>query len=160
MNEQNPAPEVRAFRQRPDLRGRQICLAGGHRNRAGRFVTASLASTTAAAAGAQFAPDTDFRVSITDAPGAEAYPIASFTWLLIPRQADDAAKARALLEFVWWATHDGQRYTQALSYASLPAPVVRLIEAKLRTVTAGGRPVLPADYTLSATVHRHIKTNN
>jgi len=119
---------------------------GTVRNRAGNFVEASLASTTAAAASASFGRDTDFRVSITDAPGADAYPIASFTWLLIPRTITDPVKARALLEFVWWATHDGQRFTQALDYAALPAPVVTLIEARLKTVTSGGRPVLPASY--------------
>jgi len=117
------------------------------RNRAGNYVDATLASTTEAAASANFTPDTDFRVSITDAPGPQAYPIASFTWLLLPRTMGDPVKARALLEFVWWATHDGQRYTDALNYARLPEPVVRLIEAKLKTITSGGRPVLPANYT-------------
>jgi len=116
------------------------------RNRAGNYVEASLASTSAAAASANFTPDTDFRVSITDAPGPQAYPIASFTWLLLPRTMGDPVKARALLEFVWWATHDGQRFTEALDYGRLPEPVVRLIEARLRTITSGGRPVLPANY--------------
>jgi len=116
------------------------------RNHSGNYMEASLASTTAAAASATFTRDTDFRVSITDAPGAQAYPISSFTWLLVPRQIEDATKARALLDFVWWATHDGQRFAEALNYASLPQPVVRLIEARLRTVTSGGRPVLPANY--------------
>jgi phosphate transport system substrate-binding protein len=119
---------------------------GSVRNRAGSFVQASLASTSAAAASANFTPDTDFRVSITDAPGAEAYPIASFTWLLLPRTIGDPVKARALVEFVWWATHDGQRFTEALNYGRLPAPVVTLIEARLRSITSGGRPVLPATY--------------
>jgi phosphate transport system substrate-binding protein len=119
---------------------------GTVRNHAGQFVAASLASTTAAAASATFTADTDFRVSITDAAGDAAYPIASFTWLLIPRQISDPVKARALLEFIWWATHDGQRFAEALSYASLPGPVVGLIEARLRSVTAGGRPVLPANF--------------
>jgi phosphate transport system substrate-binding protein len=116
------------------------------RNRAGNYVAASLASTSAAAASANWSPDTDFRVSITDAPGAQAYPIASFTWLLVPRTISDPVKARALLEFIWWATHDGQRYTEALDYGRLPDQVVSLIEAKLKTVTSGGRPVLPANY--------------
>ena len=118
------------------------------RNRAGNFVQASLASTTAAAAAAMasIGADTDFRISITDADGADAYPIASFTWLLLPKQMTNPATARPLLEFVWWATHDGQRYAQALDYAPLPAPVVALIEARLRTLTLNGAPVLPANY--------------
>jgi len=115
------------------------------RNRAGTFVTATLQSTTAAASAAvaELGDDTDFRVSITDPSGSDAYPIASFTWLLLPRQMTDAATARALVEFLWWATHDGQRFATQLGYAGLPPRVVRLIEARLRSVTAAGRPVLP-----------------
>ncbi len=118
------------------------------RNRAGNFVQASLASTTAAAAGAMasIGQDTDFRISITDPAGADAYPIASFTWLLIPARMTNPATARPLLEFVWWATHDGQRYTQALDYAPLPQQVVALIESRLRSVTLNGSPVLPANF--------------
>ena len=116
------------------------------RNRSGAFVDASLASTTAAAASAQFAPTTDFRVSITDAPGAAAYPIASFTWILLPRTMSDPVKGRALLEWLWWATHDGQRFANPLGYATLPAPVVALIETRLKSVTANGQPVLPANF--------------
>ena len=120
------------------------------RNRAGNFVEASLASTTAAAASAEFPAATDFRVSITDAPGADAYPIASFTWILIPKEIGDAVKGRALLEWLWWATHDGQRFANSLGYATLPAPVVTLIEARLKTVTSGGRPILPANFGAGA----------
>ncbi len=116
------------------------------RNRAGTFVDATLASTTAAAASASFAADTDFRVSITDPSGADAWPIASFTWILIQREATSAANTRALLEFLWWATHDGQRFAEQLGYAPLPARVVPLLEARLRSVTVGGRPALPAGY--------------
>jgi phosphate transport system substrate-binding protein len=116
------------------------------RNSSGNFIDASLASVTAAASSAHFGAETDFRVSITDAPGADAYPIASFTWFLVPKTIGDPVKARALLEFVWWATHDGQRFANALAYATLPAPVVPLIEARLKSVTSGGRPVLPANY--------------
>ena len=121
---------------------------GTVRNRAGNFVQASLASTTAAAAGAMqtIGEDTDFRISITDPEGAEAYPIASFTWLLIPKQMTNRATARPLMEFVWWATHDAQRYAQALDYAALPPRVVSLVEASLKSVTLNGSPVLPANY--------------
>lgn len=118
------------------------------RNRAGQFVDATLASTTAAAAAAvaALADDTDFRVSITDPAGADAYPIASFTWILIPREMTDAARGRTLLEFLWWATHEGQRHATELGYAALPARAVQLIENRLRQVTIGGRPGLPANY--------------
>jgi phosphate transport system substrate-binding protein len=118
------------------------------RNRAGQFIEASIPSTTAAAAGAMgtIRDDTDFRVSITNPDGAGAYPIASFTWILIPRQAPDMARARAMMEFLWWATHDGQRFAEALGYAPLPGRVVTLIEQRLRAVTAGGRPALPPNF--------------
>ncbi|MGA2382086.1 MAG: phosphate ABC transporter substrate-binding protein PstS [Gemmatimonadales bacterium] len=118
------------------------------RNKAGNYIQASLEATTAAAAAVVAALDenTDFRVSITDADAAQAYPIASFTWLLVPQQMSDPTKARALLEFVWWAVHDGQKYCAGLSYAPLPSRVVQLEEQRLKSVTVNGRPVLPANY--------------
>src|SRR5207245_5622782 len=84
--------------------------AGSVRNKAGKFITPDLESITAAAAGAMQAlgPSTDFRVSITTPDGEKAYPIASFTWLLLHKQYDDAAKATALVKFVWWAETEGQ----------------------------------------------------
>jgi phosphate transport system substrate-binding protein len=119
------------------------------RNRAGNFVQASLETTTSAAAAVVASLDakTDFRVSITDPEAAQAYPIASFTWLLIPQQMSDPAKARPLLEFVWWALHGGQRYCAGLSYAPLPPRLVQLEEERLKSITVAGRPVLPANYT-------------
>jgi phosphate transport system substrate-binding protein len=116
------------------------------RNRAGNFVAASLASTTAAASSVNFGADTDFRVSITDPSGADAYPIASFTWLLVPKEMPDQTRARALLEWIWWATHQGQQFATALGYAPLPREVVALVETRLKSVTAAGRAVLPANY--------------
>ena len=126
------------------------------RNRAGTFVNATLASTTAAAgaAVASLPDDTDFRISITDAAGADAYPIASFTWILLPSQMTDAAIARPLLEWLWWATHAGQPFATQLGYAQLPARVVQIIETRLRTVTLNGRPVLPANYGAAAGARR------
>jgi phosphate transport system substrate-binding protein len=118
------------------------------RNRSGQFINATLESTTGAAAGAMasLGANTDFRVSITDPQGADVYPIASYTWVLIPSQMSDQARARALLEFLWWATHEGQRYATELGYAPLPARVVELLEPRLKSVTVGGRAVLPANY--------------
>jgi phosphate transport system substrate-binding protein len=97
---------------------------GQVQNASGKFVKADLASVTAAAAGAsQNMPD-DFRVSITNAPGATAYPVSSFTWLLIPAQFSDAAKRDAIKDFLKWMLADGQNYTEALAYARLPKPVI------------------------------------
>jgi phosphate transport system substrate-binding protein len=97
---------------------------GSVRNAAGNFVKASLEGVTAAAASAPKMP-ADFRVSITDAPGKDAYPISSFTWLLIPQQSKDAAKGKILADFLSWMATDGQKMTAALSYAPLPEGVVQ-----------------------------------
>lgn len=114
------------------------------RNGSNRFIEATIQTTTAAAAGAManIGDDTDFRISITDPVGFDAYPIASFTWILLPRTMTDSTKARALLDFLWWATHEGQEHAATLGYAPLPNRVVRLIEARLRVVTVDGQPVL------------------
>jgi phosphate transport system substrate-binding protein len=97
---------------------------GKVQNATGKFVKADLAGVTAAAASAsQNMPD-DFRVSITNAPGPAAYPISSFTWLLIPAQISDAAKKAAIKDFLKWMLVDGQNYSEGLSYAKLPKPVI------------------------------------
>jgi phosphate transport system substrate-binding protein len=95
---------------------------GNVKNASGAVIKADFASVTAAAAGSTM-PD-DFRVSITNAPGKTAYPISSFTWLLIPAKFSDAAKRDALKGFIKWAITDGQASTQNLSYAPLPKEVV------------------------------------
>ena len=95
---------------------------GKVKDAAGEFVQASLASVTAAAAGASM-PD-DFRVSITNAPGKGAYPISSFTWLLIPSKIQDPVKKKAIKDFLSWMLTDGQKMTPALDYAPLPQAVV------------------------------------
>src|SRR5690242_3969229 len=97
---------------------------GSVKNAAGVFVKASLASVTAAAAGAAKEMPDDFRVSITNAPGKAVYPISTFTWLLIPEKFSDAAKRDAIKGFLKWALADGQSYAEALSYAKLPKEVV------------------------------------
>jgi phosphate transport system substrate-binding protein len=97
---------------------------GKVKNASGAFVEASLASVTAAAAGtAKDMPD-DFRVSITNAPGKDAYPISSFTWLLIPEKISDPIKKKAIKDFLAWMLTDGQKMTEALAYAPLPKAVV------------------------------------
>ena len=96
---------------------------GSVRNSAGNFVKASLESVTAAAASAPKMP-ADFRVSITNAPGKDAYPISSFTWLLIPAQSKVPANGKLLADFLNWMVSDGQKMTTALAYAPLPDNVV------------------------------------
>jgi len=97
---------------------------GSVQNAAGKFLKADLAGVTAAAAGAAKIMPDDFRVSITNAPGAGSYPISSFTWLLIPSQFQDAAKREAIKGFLNWMLADGQNYNEGLSYAKLPAAVI------------------------------------
>jgi phosphate transport system substrate-binding protein len=97
---------------------------GSVKNSAGAFVKAELAGVTEAAAAAVKTMPEDFRVSITNAPGKTAYPIASFTWLLIPEKFKDTAKRDAMKKFVNWAITDGQGFAENLSYAKLPKEVV------------------------------------
>ena len=92
---------------------------GSVRNSAGVFLKASLEGVTAAAASAPKMP-ADFRVSITNAPSKDAYPISSFTWLLIPQKSKDPAKGKILADFLNWMLTDGQKMTNALTYAPLP----------------------------------------
>ncbi len=119
---------------------------GTLRNSAGNWITPSLDAVTAAAAGAMKAmgPNTDFRVSITNSSGAQAYPIASFTWFLLHKSYADTAKARALVQFVWWAEGEGQAKAPQLGYAPLPQELHPWIQARLKSIMAGGRPVLKA----------------
>ncbi len=93
------------------------------KNVAGKFVTPSFQSVTAAAASSKEMPD-DFRVSITNAPGAASYPISTFTWLLIPRQFKDATKREAIKGFLAWMLTTGQKDCEGLNYAQLPKSVV------------------------------------
>jgi phosphate transport system substrate-binding protein len=94
------------------------------RNSSGSFIKADLASTTAAAAGAAKEMPDDFRVSITNAPGKDAYPIASFTWLLVPASIEDGAKRKVITDFLHWMLNDGQKHAEPLAYARLPKAVV------------------------------------
>ena len=97
---------------------------GNVKNAGDTFVKASLTAVSAAAAGAAKDMPDDFRVSITNAPGKTAYPISTFTWLLIPEKFSDAAKRDAIKGFLKWALADGQGYAESLSYAKLPKEVV------------------------------------
>ena len=103
------------------------------KNAAGNFVKASLQSVTEAAASVKAMP-ADFRVSITNAPGKEAYPISSFTWLLIPAQAKDPKKGKIIADFLDWMLNDGQKMTNQLSYAPLPENVVEKVKAAIKQI--------------------------
>ena len=106
---------------------------GSVKNAAGQFVKASLDSVTAAAASVKNMP-ADFRVSITNAPGKDAYPISSFTWLLIPSTSKDAAKGKIIGDFLNWMVADGQKMTADLSYAPLPESVVAKVKETIKQV--------------------------
>jgi phosphate transport system substrate-binding protein len=106
---------------------------GSVRNAAGTFLKASLEGVTAAAASAPKMP-ADFRVSITDAPGKDAYPISSFTWLLIPEHSKDPAKGKILADFLNWMLSDGQKMTKDLTYAPLPDSVVAKVRDAIKPV--------------------------
>ena len=112
------------------------------KNATGNFIVPSLETVTAAAAGAKLEKDTDFRVSITNAPGAQAYPISSFTWLLVKKDNKDPVKAKLIRDFLaWMITPEAQAMAAELHYAPLPAPVVSLVQARLPTLKAGGKVI-------------------
>jgi len=106
---------------------------GTVKNAAGNFVKASLESVTAAAASVKSMP-ADFRVSITNAPGKDAYPISSFTWLLIPEKSKDPSKGKTLADFLNWMVDDGQKMTAELAYAPLPENVATKVKAAIKQV--------------------------
>jgi phosphate transport system substrate-binding protein len=110
---------------------------GPVQNAAGEFVKGSVASVTTAAAGAAANMPADFRVSITNAPGKDAYPISSFTWLLLYESPKDKAQSKTMVEFLKWALADGQKYCADLGYAPLPGSVIKLELAALQKVKVG-----------------------
>jgi phosphate transport system substrate-binding protein len=93
-------------------------------NKSGKWVVASLVGVTAAAAALASNIPADFRMSITDAPGPDAYPISSFTYLLVYQKQTKKDVGEQIVKFLQWALHDGQKYTPELGYATLPAVVV------------------------------------
>jgi phosphate transport system substrate-binding protein len=109
------------------------------RNASGQFVAPTIESITAAAAGAveKLPPDTDHRVSIVNAPGADAYPISSFTWLLIYQRQADATKGKKLVDFLRWALTEGEASAAALDYAPLPASLSKQLQDRLATIQVG-----------------------
>jgi phosphate transport system substrate-binding protein len=112
------------------------------RNAAGKFIEPSIDAVTAAAAGvASTLPrNTDYRISIVNAPGEQAYPISSFTWLLVYKTMPDAAKGKKLLDFLHWALHDGEQLAPSLDYAPLPSVLVTRLDSTLTTIKVGATP--------------------
>jgi phosphate transport system substrate-binding protein len=107
---------------------------GTVRNAAGKYVKASLQTATAAAASAAKNMPADYRVSITNAPAADAWPISSFTWLLVPVEWKDGAKREAMVGFLSWMLDQGQGMVQALDYAPLPKNVVQMEQATIKQI--------------------------
>jgi len=98
---------------------------GSVQNQAGEFITADVKAVTAAAAGALANMPKDFRVSITNAAGQGAYPVSSFTWILLYETPKDATQSRIMVDFMKWALSDGQKFAPDLNYAPLPAALVQ-----------------------------------
>jgi phosphate transport system substrate-binding protein len=119
------------------------------RNRAGRFVAPSPEAATAAAEGVEL--PASLHGSLADAQSEHAYPLAAYTYLLVYKDALDPKKGEALARFLWWALHDGQRFTHSLDYAPLPARVVSQAEAALQELRANGLPLLAAERTAAQT---------
>src|SRR6266571_8371595 len=111
------------------------------KNASGKFVEPTIeAVTAAAAASAAITPD-DLRVSITNAAGADVYPISSYTYILGYRDQKDATKGKALVDFLWWGIHDGEKFAKELQYAPLPAEIVKRTETKIDSIVSGGKPL-------------------
>jgi len=112
-------------------------------NSSGNFVNPSLQGVTAAAGSAATVIPADLRFSIVNAPGADAYPISTATWLLVYRDMTDQSKGLALTRMLWWATHEAQRFNNDLSYATVPAEITARSEAYIRQINVNGQPIFP-----------------
>jgi len=116
------------------------------KNKAGKFIEPTLETTSSAAAGAVPnlpAGDASWSsVSIVDAPGDNSYPIGSFTYLLVYKDQADLTNGKALAEFLWWAVHDGQKYSSDLLYVPLPEQVISLNEKTIRLMNYNGQPII------------------
>ncbi len=109
------------------------------KNKAGNFVEPTIENISAAAAGSVKDMPEDMRTQITNAEGDKAYPISSYTYILVYKDQKDAVKGKTLVDFLWWATHDGEKFTSDLHYAPLPTEVVTKVEGKLKSITADGK---------------------
>jgi phosphate transport system substrate-binding protein len=112
------------------------------KNADGEFVKASTASVSEAAAATADKIPEDLRTSIVNAHGKKAYPIASYTYIVLFKDQADAVKGKALTDMLWWAIHDGQKSNEALFYSKLPDSIVKKDEAKIRGIQHDGKPFL------------------
>lgn len=110
------------------------------KNAAGKYVKPTLDNISAAAAGAK--PDDNLNLNLINQPGDNTYPISTTTFFLLNKDYSDAAKGQAIVSFVWYAVHQGGADAKSANYAPLPDSLVKLVEAKLKTITAGGQPVI------------------
>ena len=111
------------------------------KNAAGTFVEPNPDTVTSAGAGILANAPEDLRMQLTNAPGADSYPIAGMVYALIYKDQKDAAKGKALVDFLWWATHEGQGFTKDLHYSPIPAELVQKVETKLKSVGNAGKPL-------------------
>ncbi len=111
------------------------------KNKSGNFIEPTIDSVTAAAADEIANTPEDLRVSITDAPGPTAYPISSYTYILVYKEQSDATKGKAIVDFLWWGIHDGEKFAKELQYAPLPDEIIKRAEQKINSITAGGKPL-------------------
>jgi phosphate transport system substrate-binding protein len=111
------------------------------KNAGGIFVEPSIDTVTAAASAALATTPEDLRVSITNAAGPQAYPISSYTYILVYKNQKDAAKGKVLVDFLWWGLHDGENFAKELLYSPLPADIVKRAEVKINSINAGGTPL-------------------
>lgn len=111
------------------------------KNAAGVFVEAGPDGVASAAKGSLAGMPDDLRVQITNAEGEGSYPIASYTYILVYKEQPDASRGQTLSDFLWWATHDGEKFVSDLHYVPLPAELVKKVEAKILSMTSGGKPI-------------------
>jgi phosphate transport system substrate-binding protein len=107
------------------------------KNAAGRYVTPTIASVTAAASGMKLPKNTDYRVSIVNAPGKDSYPISSMTWILVYQNQLDRAKGQKLIDFLRWAYTSGEKSAESLDYAPLPQAMRAQLERRLASISLG-----------------------
>ena len=111
------------------------------RNSSGRYVTPTIASVTAAAAGMKLPKNTDYRVSIVNGPGKDSYPISSMTWILAYQNQPDRVKGEKLVNFLRWAYKNGEKTAASLDYAPLPSAMVAQLQNRLKTISVAGSQV-------------------
>jgi len=111
------------------------------KNQSQAFIAPTLEAVTAAAAESVATTPDDLRVSITNGAGKDTYPISSYTYILVYKDQKDATKGKVLVDFLWWGIHDGEKFAKELQYAPLPQEIVKRAEAKINSISSGGKPL-------------------